>query len=614
MIKPGMKGRDLQCSLLCALLVLGAAALTIPLVESGVNDDWSYTKTALDLAQTGHLVYNGWAAATLGVQAYWGALFIKLFGFSFLAVRISTAPLVAGCAVLLYALHRRANLPPGLAIFGALTIALSPVFILNAVTFMTDIPSLFFLLASAYGYVRVAGVLDHVGDNAGVPAAWRNPFLGWLIFALVAGVLGGSVRQTGWILPVCAPLFLLVRRQTFRRLPPARLPLALSSVMAFGAALWFLAWYNQQPYAVPEEFFAGFSRVLLPKALLYVCRLAIRTLLTVVVCIFPLLFILPGLYRSWQRGQPLSGARIRGVLLLGTLFGLILWKILDYRWIFPWFDNTFILSYLAGAAPIPLAAIVPMLSMSCRKMISVGFIALVSGSLALWVASAWWWPARIAKAAGPGFRSAEVTLFGWFSLVYVLLLLLKGLVPDSSGIFDRYLLPLLPVATVWLLTAFHQWSGRGWPPLAAWLGLALFAFFGVAQAHDYFAQLRARVVVTSGLEQRGIPRTRILAGFEYDSWTQITVAGHYNDSRIRKPEGSFVPPPKSPGFETVYVLWKHAPVVRPDYVIALAAHPDLLDTDVPPVGYSCWLPPFHRRLLVQTSNPALTAVKSLPAP
>jgi len=31
------------------------------------------------------------------------------------------------------------------------------------------------------------------------------------------------------------------------------------------------------------------------------------------------------------------------------------------------------------------------------------------------------------------------------------------------------------------------------------------------------------VMITSYLEQRGIPRTHILAGLEYDGWTQITV-------------------------------------------------------------------------------------------
>lgn len=141
-----MKKSDLMGTTICVVLTLVAIALTIPIAECGVNDDWSYTKTAFDLAQTGRLVYNGWAAAMLGAQAYWGALFVKLFGYSFLSVRLSTAPLAAGCAALLYSLHRRADLPPRIAVFGTLTITLSPLFVPWAASFMTDVPSLFFFL------------------------------------------------------------------------------------------------------------------------------------------------------------------------------------------------------------------------------------------------------------------------------------------------------------------------------------------------------------------------------------------------------------------------------------------------------------------------------------
>jgi len=148
--------------------------------------------------------------------------------------------------------------------------------------------------------------------------------------------------------------------------------------------------------------------------------------------------------------------------------------------------------------------------------------------------------------------------------------------------------------------------------MLAWLVLVLFAWYGVAQTHDYFAQLRARLVATSALEQRGIPRTRIMAGFEYDSWTQLTVAGHYNDPRIRKPTGSYMPPQNSPGFSTIYALWKYCPVVHADYVVALGLHPDLYNTDLPTVPYSCWLPPYHRSIVVQVTKPDLTAVTQLP--
>jgi hypothetical protein len=609
-----MKGRDLRYSLLCALLVLGAMALTIPVAECGVNDDWSYTKTALDLAQTGHLIYNGWAAATLGAQAYWGALFIKLFGFSFLAVRLSTAPLAVGCAVLLYALHRRANLPPGLAVFGTLTIVLSPVFVPNAVSFMTEIPAFFLLLASAYGYVRVAGVLDHASDNAEASAAWQNQFWGWLLFALLAGLLGGTVRQTDWFMPILAPALLLMRRRTYRRLPPVRVPLALSAGVAFVGALWFSAWFNDQPYAVHEDVVSGFSRLLMPLASLYLCRLIIRILLTLGVLTFPLLVTLPVLYRKSLLGQGSPDVRIRDALLLTMLFGLLAWMVLGFRWYFPWIGNMFFFPYLLGTAPTPPAWVTfVLLPMKFQIIFDIISIIFASGSLALWVTTVCWHPAKTVQGAMPVEMPVAFTLFGVFSAVYLLLLLLKGLVPDSSAIFDRYLLPMLPAATLGLLVVFHRWTGHERLPFASWFVLVLFAGYGVTQAHDYFAQLRARLAVTSYLEQRAIPRTRILAGFEYDSWTQITVAGHYNDPRIRKPEGSYVSPPKSIGFVTVYNQWTYSPVVHPDYVVTLGGpHPELLNTDVPEVWYSCWSPPFHRRIMVQVSNPALTVVKSLP--
>ena len=614
MVKLSMERRDLQCSLLCALLVLGAMALTVPVVESGVNDDWSYTKTALDLAQSGHLIYNGWAAAMLGAQAYWGALFIKLFGFTFLAVRLSIAPLAAGCAFLLYALHRRANLSPGLAVFGTLTIVLSPVFVPNAVSFMTEIPAFFLLLASAYGYVRVAGVLDQASDNAEVAAAWQNQFWGgWLLFALLAGLLGGTVRQTDWLMPILAPMLLLVRRQTFQRLPSVRLPLVLSGGIAFGAALWITAWFNEQPYAVHEDVASGFPRLMMRGASLYLCRLIVRILLTLGVLTLPLLVALPVLYRKSLLGQGSRDVRIRDALLLTALFGLLAWMVLGFRWSFPWLGNMFFFPYLLGTAPTPPAWVLfVLLPMKFQIIFDIIIIIFASGSLALWVTTAYWHPAKTVQGAMPVEMPVAFTLFGFFSAVYLLLLLLKGLVPDSSAIFDRYLLPMLPAATLGLLVVFHRWTGHGRLPFASWFVLVVFASYGVTQAHDYFAQLRARLAVTSYLEQRAIPRTRILAGFEYDSWTQITVAGHYNDSRIRKPEGSYVPPPKSIGFVTVYNQWTYSPVVHPDYVVTLGGpHPELLNTDVPEVWYSCWSPPFHRRIMVQVSDPALTAVKSL---
>ena len=62
-------------ALLCVLIFLFCALATFPVAEIGMNDDWSYVQSARVLAQTGHIVYNGWGAMMLGWQLYLGALF-----------------------------------------------------------------------------------------------------------------------------------------------------------------------------------------------------------------------------------------------------------------------------------------------------------------------------------------------------------------------------------------------------------------------------------------------------------------------------------------------------------------------------------------------------------
>ena len=77
-------------AIVCPLTLLACYFVIQPYAEIGIIDDWSYIKTAQVLAQTGHIAYNGWGSPMLGWQIYFGALFIKLFGFSFTAVRFCT--------------------------------------------------------------------------------------------------------------------------------------------------------------------------------------------------------------------------------------------------------------------------------------------------------------------------------------------------------------------------------------------------------------------------------------------------------------------------------------------------------------------------------------------
>lgn len=64
MLRPLLKNH--RTAIACASIPLLCYIVVRPHAEIGIVDDWSYVKTALILAQTGHIAYNGWATAMLG--------------------------------------------------------------------------------------------------------------------------------------------------------------------------------------------------------------------------------------------------------------------------------------------------------------------------------------------------------------------------------------------------------------------------------------------------------------------------------------------------------------------------------------------------------------------
>jgi hypothetical protein len=165
--------------------------LTIPLcaiairpgVETGIGDDWSYIKTAQVLAQTGHIVYNGWATAMLGWQLFLAALFIKLFGFSFTVVRATTWVIAMATAFLVHRSFVRVGISDRNATIGTLTLMLSPVLLPMVFIFMTDIGGLFCIVLCVYACLRALQAEASRAANV------------WIAFAARSNALGGTVRQ-----------------------------------------------------------------------------------------------------------------------------------------------------------------------------------------------------------------------------------------------------------------------------------------------------------------------------------------------------------------------------------------------------------------------------------
>ena len=241
----------LKGALLCALFPVVAVLAAVPFVEMGINDDFSYTQIALRLAQTGKLAYNGWNTPMIGLQAYWAALFIKLFGFSFALVRFSTLPFAAGCSVLLYLIALRAGLSRSLAVFAAFVVAFSPLATPLEASFMTDIPGQFFMLLCLLCFLKATDAEASAAKVAG-----------WVAVLTLAGVAGGTMRQFDFLIPAFFLPYIAWRSRNWR----IRVWCGFCVLASLIGTMELMHWFSHQRYVpvlplLPFSTRAGYLRI-----------------------------------------------------------------------------------------------------------------------------------------------------------------------------------------------------------------------------------------------------------------------------------------------------------------------------------------------------------------
>ncbi len=178
---------------------------------------------------------------------------------------------------------------------------------------------------------------------------------------------------------------------------------------------------------------------------------------------------------------------------------------------------------------------------------------------------------------------------------------LPSLVIRSVGTpaYDRYLIAFLPLVAIPLLR-FRQVRGNGRVSRWSWALLALFAIYGVLTSHDSFAIHRARLASAEALVKAGIPRTEIMAGFEFDGWTQLETAGYVNNWQMENPIGLYrqlkcTDPPRVVQQWFLYLMSS----VQPRYFVGISRSPGLVDAANPPVEYTTWFPPARREVVTQ---------------
>ena len=555
--------------LACMLALLICVLLTRPFVSMGVADDWSYIWTARVLADTGHLVYNGWATAILGWQIYLGALFIKLFGFSFTIVRSSMLVVSLACCGLMQRIFVRLGISEWSASIATLTLILSPVSLPLSFSFMSDIPGLFVILICIYCCLRAS---QSISDRVA---------LGWLACAAFSNVAGGTVRQIAWLgalVMVPSAVWYMRRR---RRILLSAAVLWVISVLTIALCM---RWFRVQPYAVIEKIFLEYHL----NSVFFMGNSLMEALVLLLPMMSAFLVIHSGSKRSARNIALIAGATVGSIL-----FWWAVTSPKDYFKNIPLTGNyltskgIFFRSIL-GTSPEVIPTFVRfLLTVAVFSSLSAFVVHLIKSRNTLLAAD------RRATSKQLSYVSNTylVVLLVPFVLAYSLLIFTR------VAIYDRYLLPLLFVFTVGLVRVYTQTISERLPALCLVLGF-IYAAYGIANMHDRFAFDRARVDATKQITERGIPRTDIEGGFEYDGWTQLEQAGYVNEPRIVPADlyHHWVPPNVPPSC----IGWfrQYTPSVHP--LLHLSHDPDncYSPSQFAPIVYETWLPPRRRTIYI----------------
>jgi hypothetical protein len=569
-------------SLFC-VAIYGAALTAIwPTVELATDDDFAYAKMALIFARTGHFVFNGWETAMVGWQVAWGALFIHLFGYSFLTLRFSVIVLGALFTLLFHRVLLRSGVTGGHAVFGTLTVVLSPLFLPMAASFMTDVPSWLCILLSLYGCQRA---LRAGSDRAA---------LAWLCGSAALNVLDGTVRQIAWLgalVIVPSGFWLLRSRRGFKTIGMVTWILSLLAIALL--TIWFL----HQPYVLPEHILRGPITFLVFRHLL---RIFMYAPLEVLCFSLPVLVAWIFELRSLSRRRKIQiitiCAVITPLLLVAAHYNKIQGRLP------PWSAN--VVSRYGILWSIPLLGDRPdTLPIPITSMVAIVLIASLTGFI-IWLKKNarrdWFRKHGHEKPSRHDELSLHETavLLLPFSLVYFTLLLPRAAYPSLfSDVFDRYYLPLIFVAVLLLLRLVKEKQRQ--IPVTSYAVLLLFSFFSVAATHDLFIAYRAIASIRSDLKTDGVALSTVSGPWEEDGSNQIDAQGYLNEDRLENPPGAYKLALHPPLDECHYWFGPLVPALHFRYVLTIERLECLVPSQYPDVTYRTWLPPFRRTIYIE---------------
>lgn len=544
-------------ALFCAFTVFLCELIARPFATMGICDDGPYILIAQHLASTGHIVYNGWPAAMLGWQLYLGAAFIKLFGFSFTTVRMSTLLIAILSTIVLHRVLVRTGATERNATFGTLAFVVSPMFLMLSATFMSDIFGLFAVLLCLYGCLRA------------IQSGTSRATLGWLCFAVATNALCGTCRQIAWLgILVMLPSTLWILRRRDR--------VVLFGGGAFVTGVIFIIccmkWFARQPYIQPEHLVPNtFPLLHTIHELIYLLLDAPFLLVPFMILFVPQIHKAPrGIFAAicvmffayfFLASYP---SHLRGDFLLEPTIA----------WQAGWVGVHGIPECISVMGKPPL-----FLNRTAQVLLTIACFGGITG----------WTVTMCTAHPNTSPPSPSITwrqlglLLTPFAIANVLLLIPRA----TDVLFDRYLLILLCVGVICLLR-WYQERVQAQIPLATLLIVAVTGFWGIAAVHNTFALYRARAALASELSANGVPHTSVDNGWEYDFNVELRHSNHINFPTITVPAHAYVPPPPLPADSCPMFWHNYTPHIRPIYGVSFDPNACYGLAPFQPVHYSRW--------------------------
>lgn len=490
--------------LLLTTLWVAMVGLTQPNGDFPLNDDWVYGLSVKSILSSGRFQLLDWSLATGLPQAYLGALLSWLFGFSFTVLRWSTLVLGLGGVFATYGLLRALNANPRIALLGAASIAINPMYFALSNSFMTDVP--FYALAVASLTATVHG--------------FQSRQAGWLLLGTLISFPAILTRQFGLVLPLGFALaYLWTRQPTLRTAAIALAPLALGLTFYLLLQHWLAAHVRVLTATESESNRLLEALVRLPTQLPAVFRNGVLVFQYTGLFVLPSAVVVFGIelstvssakrYRRW--GSLLAWVSVLGGIVVGKeLFMPSTGNVMTPFGIGPLtLKDSF---FLKTNQPVVPAAL--QLCWAAITGLSVLGAALLADLAWYRISSS------ISQIRAMGWRAAGALPALMLTTVGAYVLLIVAIVPSY---FDRYMLFCIPFALALLLppqsptgAARPTWQGIR---RVAYFMIAASAAFSVAGTHDYLAWNRKRWAALSELtEIRGVPPSRIDGGYEFNGW------------------------------------------------------------------------------------------------